>query len=112
VTVRLLFDENISPRLVTLLASLYPGSLHVSTAGFTSASDLDMWSFAAANELVIVTKDHDFQEFSLDMGHPPKVIAVATGNCSTRRIKDILRTQAIRINHFGEDETRALLLLA
>ncbi len=45
------------------------------------------------------------------MGHPPKVIAITTGNCSNRRIEGLLRIQAIRINDFMEDDTRALLIL-
>jgi len=94
-----------------MLADLYPDALHVSTAGLSSASDLDIWNFASANGLVVVTKDRDFQEFSLDMGHPPKVIAITIGNCSTRRIEGLLRTQAVLITHFIEDETRSLLIL-
>jgi len=111
VTVRLLLDENISPRLAPLLADPYPEPVHVSTANLTSVSDLRIWNFSLENGLVIVTKDRDFQEFSLDMGHPPKVIAITTGNCSTRRIEDLLRTQVIRINNFIEDKSRALLIL-
>ena len=70
-----------------MLADLYPDSLHASTAGLSSAPDLHVWNFALENGLVIVTKDRDFQGFSLDLGHPPKVIAITTGNCSTRRIQ-------------------------
>ena len=61
-----------------MLGNLYPESVHVSAAGLTSASDLRIWNFSLENGLVIVTKDRDFQEFSLDMGHPPKVIAITT----------------------------------
>ena len=34
---RLLFDQNLSPRLVILLADLHAGSTHVRNEGFTSA---------------------------------------------------------------------------
>jgi predicted nuclease of predicted toxin-antitoxin system len=111
VSVRLLLDENLSPRLVPLLASLYPGSSHVHAAGLSSASDLDIWNFAAANGLTIVTKDRDFQEFSLDLGHPPKVIAITAGNCSTRRVETMLRSQAIRISQFVAGDLRSLLII-
>ncbi|MGQ0636802.1 MAG: DUF5615 family PIN-like protein [Planctomycetaceae bacterium] len=52
----LLFDQNLSFRLVTELASLYPGSEHVRNVGLATADDETVWNFAAANGFVIVTK--------------------------------------------------------
>jgi predicted nuclease of predicted toxin-antitoxin system len=37
--VRLLFDEHLSARLCTMLADLYPSSLHVEQIGLAGASD-------------------------------------------------------------------------
>ncbi|MEI7553723.1 DUF5615 family PIN-like protein [Candidatus Chlorohelix sp.] len=34
---KLLFDQNLSPRLVNMLEDLYPDSLHVSAVGLCSA---------------------------------------------------------------------------
>ncbi len=36
---RLLLDQNLSPRLVPLLADLFPGSSHVKTVDLDCASD-------------------------------------------------------------------------
>ena len=36
---RLLFDENLAPRLVALVADLFPGSLHVSSIELGSIPD-------------------------------------------------------------------------
>lgn len=36
---RLLYDENLSERLVTLLDDAYPGSAHVRPLGLAGASD-------------------------------------------------------------------------
>jgi predicted nuclease of predicted toxin-antitoxin system len=44
---RLLFDQNLSHRLVTLLASEYPGSVHVRDVGLNAADDQVIWQFAA-----------------------------------------------------------------
>ena len=74
--VRLLFDENVSPRLVRALVDLYPESLHVSDAGLDSAGEQRSWKFARNEGYIIVTKDQDFREFSLDLGAPPKLIWV------------------------------------
>lgn len=70
----LLFDQNLSPRLVKRLADLYPDSTHVDTLGFGSSSDREIWDFARINDYVIVTKDADFGELSVLRGVPPKVI--------------------------------------
>ena len=36
---RLLFDQNLSPRLVSALSDRYPDSLHVRDAGLATADD-------------------------------------------------------------------------
>ena len=47
---KLLFDQNISPSLVALLADLFPGSLHVREAGLERATDESVWQFALERE--------------------------------------------------------------
>ncbi|GAB4428475.1 MAG: DUF5615 family PIN-like protein [Anaerolineae bacterium] len=88
---KLLLDQNLSPRLVRRLSDLYPGSTHVSTVGLDRASDKEVWDFAHQNDFLIVTKDVDFSELSLLIGFPPKVIWIRRGNCSTSDIETILR---------------------
>ena len=41
---RLLFDENLAPRLVAALADLYPDSGHVRDVGLARANDAEIWS--------------------------------------------------------------------
>lgn len=43
----LLFDQNLSRRLVALLSAEYPGAEHVSGAGLLGADDLTVWHYAA-----------------------------------------------------------------
>ena len=83
---KLLFDENLSHRLVGQLAAEFPGSTHVRDAGLAAAPDAEVWAYAAANGFVIVSKDTDFQQRALLYGHPPKVIWVRLGNCSTAAV--------------------------
>ena len=59
---KLLFDQNLSQRLVTLLATEFSGSQHVRDAGMASAADPVVWAYAAKEGLVIVSKDSDFQQ--------------------------------------------------
>ncbi len=43
---KLLFARNLSPRLVQLLADVYPGSAHVIDMGLSDADDRAIWTFA------------------------------------------------------------------
>jgi predicted nuclease of predicted toxin-antitoxin system len=64
----LLFDENLAARLVAELASLYSGCAHVGDRGLTAASDRAIWQYGRDHGIVIVTKDEDFQRFSILYG--------------------------------------------
>ncbi len=77
--VRLLFDQNLSPKLVALLAVDFPGSAHVRDLGMARAADPAVWAYAVANGLAIVSKDVDFQQRALLMGPPPKVVWIRLG---------------------------------
>jgi hypothetical protein len=52
--VKLLFDENLSPRLVGVLSSHWPGSTHVEFLGMRGASDEAIWAYARDRDLIIV----------------------------------------------------------
>ena len=71
---KLLFDENLSPVLPAALSDCYGDAQHVREVGLKASRDADVWTFAARNELAIVTKDSDFRQRSFLHGHPPKVI--------------------------------------
>jgi predicted nuclease of predicted toxin-antitoxin system len=69
--VKLLFDGNLSPRLVDSLSDLYPDSSHVHERGLGSATDEAIWEFAKEQGLTIVSKDSDFEARSVFLGAPP-----------------------------------------
>ncbi len=108
---RLLFDQNLSPRLVGRLGDQYPGSLHVQFIGLGSAPDRDVWEYARQHDLVIVTRDADFGELSLLSGFPPKVIWIRRGNCSTGEIERILRLNEGLIHDLEADADAGILAL-
>lgn len=89
--VKLLLDQNVSHRLVGRLSNLYPGSTHVRSVSLHEAEDSEVWQYALDNDLTIVTKDSDFHIRSILDGHPPKVIWITRGNCTTDDIESILR---------------------
>jgi predicted nuclease of predicted toxin-antitoxin system len=108
----LLFDENLAARLVTDLANLYPGCLHVSDRGLAGGSDQGIWQYAREHGFVVVTKDEDFQRLSVLYGAPPKVIWIRLGNCSTADIIRLLSERQPEIDRFVADEEAAFLALA
>ena len=108
---KLLFDENLSPRLVTALSDLFPGSAHVDRLGLGSKPDPVIWEYAKTHDYVLVSKDSDFHERSLLYGHPPKVVWIRRGNCSVRQIELILRTKASDIERLEADEEMTYLIL-
>ena len=87
---KLLLDENLSCRLVPLLAAAYPGTSQVVLLGLESASDSVVWQTPKDQGFVIVTRDVDFVELSLVWGQPPKVIWLRTPNPSTATTLKIL----------------------
>ena len=108
---KLLFDENLSPRLPEVLADAYPGSLHVDVCGLGRAEDSDIWQYAKANGFTLVSKDSDFQERSILLGQPPKIIWLRAANCSTREIEGLLRNALPVIKKFIEQAEESCLVL-
>jgi predicted nuclease of predicted toxin-antitoxin system len=108
---KLLFDHNLSPRLVRLLADLYPDSQHVFLLEMDQEDDRVIWDYALQNEYTIVTRDSDYSDLSLVRGFPPKVVWLRRGNCSTSTIEIILRSKSIEIQAFFQDLSLGILTL-
>lgn len=109
---RLLFDENLSHQLVRLLADIFPQSLHVRDVGLKSADDPVVWQYAKGNRLIIVSKDSDLHQRSFVLGHPPKLVWVRLGNCSTAEIERLLRSHFSAIAIFHKDAETSFLTLS
>jgi predicted nuclease of predicted toxin-antitoxin system len=107
--VKLLFDQNLSPRLVQLLSDIYPDSAHVYAIGLDRASDTVLWNYAREHGFTLVTQDADFSEMSEAMGFPPKVIWIRRGNCSTSEIEFTLRMHLDAIISLDEDPAAGIL---
>ena len=109
---KLLFDENVSPKLAGLLADEYPGSTHVRDIGLKGAPDRLIWEHARDNGFVIVSKDDDFRQRSFVRGAPPKVVWLQVGNAGTRPIAELLRAHAPRLSEFEREPESAVLILS
>jgi predicted nuclease of predicted toxin-antitoxin system len=109
---KLLFDGNLSHKLVWLLADLFPDSIHVQDVGLETADDSVVWDYAKDNDLMIVSKDSDMHQRSFVFGHPPKIIWVRLGNCSTAGIETLLRRNFAAVKTFYEDLYASFLSLS
>ena len=108
---KLLLDQNLSPRLVRNLEAVYPGSSHVRVVGLRDADDAVVWEFAREHDFIIVSKDSDFHQRSFVFGFPPKVIWIRRGNCPTRDIEKVFAEHQSSILEFCEDDVHAFLAL-
>lgn len=108
---KLLFDENLSDRLVPILADFFPASSHVKAEGLMHRPDDAVWNHALRNDFVIVTKDADFHERSIIEGPPPKVIFLRIGNGPTRNVRDLLMSRRDVIEEFGLRTADSALVL-
>ncbi len=109
--VKLLLDENLSDRIISRIADLFPGSTHIKTVDLSKADDLVVWEWAKQHEFTIVSKDTDFHQRAILFGHPPKFIWLRVGNCETSLITNLLRSRYQVIRKFIENETESLLVL-
>ncbi len=94
-----------------MLTSEFPQISHVREHGLSSADDSAIWNFAKARGYTIVTKDRDFQQRSLLLGAPPKVIWLRVGNAGTDEIGKFLKFQKQAIQQFEADVALSLLVL-
>lgn len=108
---KFLFDQNLSTKLIKALEDLYPGSVHVRDVGLGNASDEEVWTYAGLHQLTILSKDADFHQRSFLLGHPPKVVWIRRGNCSTADIEAILRIHHANLQEFERDAEGAFLIL-
>jgi predicted nuclease of predicted toxin-antitoxin system len=98
--VKLLFDQNISFRILRLLSNDFPDARQVRELGLENTSDRKIWDFSRQSGYSIVTFDTDFYEMSNLYGHPPKIIWLRSGNTTTKNLARILKIHKPQIEDF------------
>jgi predicted nuclease of predicted toxin-antitoxin system len=109
--VKLLLDQNLSPRLASKLSTHFPETIHVREVGLQSADDQDVWDFAIEHGYVIVSKDSDFHQLAFLRGPPPKVIWIRLGNCTRSEIEALLQESAEQVRQFIANRESAFLIM-
>ena len=109
---KLLFDQNLSPKLTVCFAKSFAGSKHLQELRLDSADDTIVWEYAKTEGYTILTKDNDFNNLVAFFGFPPKVIWIRRGNCSTKDIIELLNSNIEIIKAFLIDSTNGILALS
>lgn len=100
---KLLFDQNISFRIVKKIDHAFPGSRHVSDCGLQDRADTEIWEYAKRNQFLIATFDADFFDISVINGHPPKIVWFRFGNTTTQNLANVLIQNKEFIQQFQLD---------
>lgn len=108
---KLLFDENLSPKLPRLLAALFPDSAHVRDCGLKGRHDEAVWHYASVHDFILVSKDSDFYQRSLLHGHPPRLVWLCVGNCTRNDLVALLTARERDIRALEADSAESVLIL-
>lgn len=108
---KLLFDENISYRIVKRILEIYPSSEHVTNVMPALRDDSAIFDYARKKGLIIVTFDEDFREIQSLAGFPPKIVWMRMGNTSTLNILSKLVSSQREIIELHENEEIGILEL-
>jgi predicted nuclease of predicted toxin-antitoxin system len=109
---RLLFDQNLSPRLVERLSDTFPDSNHVSFVGLEQAADEQVFTYALEEGYAVVSKDSDFAEMAQLRRLSPKVVWLRLGNRSTGEIEAALRAHHQSMEELEQSPDLRVLELA
>ena len=109
---KLLLDQNISRRVLFKLDDAFSDSVHVAHLGMDRDDDIAIWDYAQKHGYVIVTKDKDFLQRSVLMGHPPKVIHLRLGNCKVEEIAQLMIENRGHLIAFNKHTSKSYLLLS
>ena len=102
---KLLFDQNISFKIVSKLKDMYSEARQVRELGLENSTDREIWEYAKRNDYTVVTFDADFYDMSNLYGHPPKIIWLRTGNRRTSDLAKLLIDRSVIIQEFLTDKS-------
>ena len=108
---KLLFDQNLSPKLAGFFKDSFDDTVHLQDIGLGISDDISVWEYAGSNGFTIVTKDNDFNSMVSLFGFPPKVIWIRKGNCATLVIKEMILDRIDVIKEFINDKENGILTI-
>lgn len=87
---QLLFDENISYRIIKKIAPVYPNCESSVRLKLIGQPDADVWQKAKQLGYDIVTFDEDYVFLSESRGFPPKVVFIRPASIPTKPLAELL----------------------
>jgi predicted nuclease of predicted toxin-antitoxin system len=109
--VRILLDQNLSPKLIRKVADVIPGLESVYDHDLVGASDPAIFDWARTMHFTaVVSTDLDFVRLAERLGPPPKVMRIERCDFPAKVIEQLLRREALRIRAFLESDKSVLLL--
>ena len=108
---KLLFDQNISPKILRHLPDGFSECNQVRFVGLEDASDLEILKYAEANGFAVVTFDSDFVDLNALRGTPPKIIYLNTGNLTTQRVSSLIQNNLPAIRQYLNSDSDDILEL-
>jgi len=106
---KLLFDHNLSHKLVSRLADIFPGTTHTRLLNLGTANDSILWQHAKDHGFVLITLDKDFADLALQRGVPPKIIWLRCGNSTVAEVERLLRANLEDIKLFESNPSASVL---
>ena len=110
---KLLYDANLSPKLVKRLSDLFPESIHLFSLPLPrNEDDRIIWEYAKRNgcDIIITTDGDDYPPLVKRLGPPPKVILLESWEYPTDIAERTVRANAVRIAEFFQSERGFLVL--
>ncbi len=93
---KLLFDQNISYRIIKKIEREYRDSGQVKRLGPENSTDLEIWEYARN-----MAFDSDFMDIANLKGYPPKIIWLRTGTTTTTdSIANLLLRKVDQVTEF------------
>lgn len=108
---KLLFDENLSPKLCRMLEDLEVKLSHVSTLKLNETPDQTIWKYARRTGHMIVTRDRDFIELANRFGAPPKVFVILLPNPTSVAIANVIRDNFKQLKLYYEAANDTVLII-
>lgn len=102
---KLIFDQNISFRIISKLKVNFPEEKQVRELELENSTYLEIWKYAKSTGYSIVTFDADFYDMSNLYGHPPRIIWLRTGNRKTTDLAKLLTDRSEIIQNFLTDKS-------
>ena len=97
-------DENLPPALAEWIASQPDSSAsHFRALGLAETSDREVFTQARDSEAVIVSKDEDFAHIVTELGPPPQVVWLRTGNARTADLIELFERHFSSLRNLLDD---------